>query len=64
MSDNQRFLVPFRVLEVGRHFSLNGYRWRKNSSVTAQIVSPEQWAHHWRWFSKSESVVITAGNGA
>lgn len=57
----RRYVINFDSLDVGASFSLNGYRWVKRSTRTAQVVKPSHYSAYWRYFAQRERVTIGGG---
>jgi len=50
--------IPFKQLQVGGNFHLNGNWYRKRSTRTAEIIRPERFQDTWFYFSSNESIGI------
>ena len=51
-------VARFEDVEVGGIFQNGGNKWRKRSSRTAVIISPERYAWTWFYFNRHETVEI------
>ena len=54
----RKYSIAFDQLPVGNTFSMNGNRWMKRSTRTAEIVKPVDYAGQWFYFSMNERVII------
>ena len=53
----------FDDLPLTTNFSLHGNQWRKRSSRTAEIITPEQYRGFWAYFRNNEVCLVGRHTG-
>lgn len=55
---SRKYITQFNRLKTGSNFSKNGYKWKKRSTRTAEIVKPVEYKGKWFYFGQNEPVYI------